>query len=520
MQHLSTNTLLQGGKYKIERILGQGGFGITYLATQVMLDRKVCIKEFFFKEYCDRTSTGFVISTTSNNKEIVARFLNKFLKEARTISRLDHPNIIRILDIFEENGTAYYVMEYIDGYSLEDKVNRQGVLSENEAVEYVKQVGNALDYIHQQRINHLDVKPANIMIRKSDNKAILIDFGVSKQYDEQGSQTSTTPVGISYGYAPMEQYNPGGVSVFSPQTDIYSLGATLYKLVTGKIPPQAMEIFNMGLYGLPHSLSSNLSDAITKAMQPRRNDRPQYVKDFLNMLCNTNTHQKTSSYNPSKVSTNETTVLIKPTQLKNEINGHEYVDLGLPSGLKWATCNVGANRPEVYGDYFAWGEIESKNSYTELNYKHAKIGKKLFNVFKSEILLDNSIDYDKFDNIGQNISNSKYDAAKMKWGCGWRLPTDNECEELVKKCKWVWTTQNGKEGYVIYGPNGNTIFFPASGWRIGSLLRDIGVNGGNWSSTQGNGTTYAHCLSYKKGQYLVHLFDRDHGYCIRPVVDK
>ena len=283
MQHLSTNTLLQGGKYKIERVLGQGGFGITYLAMQVMLDRKVCIKEFFFKDYCDRTPAGSVISTTSSNKEIVARFLNKFLKEARTISRLEHPNIIRILDIFEENGTAYYVMEYIDGYSLANKVEREGALSEIESVEYIKQIGNALDYIHQQRINHLDVKPANIMLRKSDNKAILIDFGVSKQYDEQGSQTSTTPVGISYGYAPMEQYMPGGVNTFSPQTDIYALGATLYYLLTANTPPAPHQILTNGLI-VPSHISTPLVKAIRQAMEQNKSKRPANISAFFFLL--------------------------------------------------------------------------------------------------------------------------------------------------------------------------------------------------------------------------------------------
>lgn len=280
---LTPNTLLQGGKYKIERVLGQGGFGITYLAMQVMLDRKVCIKEFFFKDYCDRTPSGSVISTTSSNKEIVARFLNKFLKEARTISRLEHPNIIRILDIFEENGTAYYVMEYIDGYSLANKVEREGALSEIEAVEYIKQIGNALDYIHQQRINHLDVKPANIMLRKSDNKAILIDFGVSKQYDEQGSQTSTTPVGISYGYAPMEQYMPGGVNTFSPQTDIYALGATLYYLLTANTPPAPHQILTNGLI-VPSHISTPLVKAIRQAMEQNKSKRPANISAFFFLL--------------------------------------------------------------------------------------------------------------------------------------------------------------------------------------------------------------------------------------------
>lgn len=281
---LQAGTLLQGGKYKIERVLGQGGFGITYLATQELFDRRVCIKEFFFKDYCERGAQGEVTSCTTNSKELVDRFLNKFIKEARTISRLDHPNIVRILDIFQENGTAYYAMEYIEGCSLADKANAQGALSEAVAVDYIKQVASALDYIHQRSINHLDVKPANIMVRQSDNKAILIDFGLSKQYDEQGGQTSTTPVGISHGYAPMEQYNAGGVSTFSPQTDIYSLGATLYKLVTGNTPPQAIEIFNEGLTGFPQSLSSNLVAAIKKTMQPKKGDRPQSIGEFTDLL--------------------------------------------------------------------------------------------------------------------------------------------------------------------------------------------------------------------------------------------
>ena len=124
MMHLRIGSSLQGGKYKIEKVLGQGGFGITYLATQELLNRKVCIKEFFFKEYCERdTATSHVSLGTQSNHEIVERFMNKFLKEARTISQLEHPNIIRIHDTFKENNTAYYVMEYIEGESLSDRVN-------------------------------------------------------------------------------------------------------------------------------------------------------------------------------------------------------------------------------------------------------------------------------------------------------------------------------------------------------------------------------------------------------------
>ena len=284
MMHLKVGTFLQGGKYKIEKVLGQGGFGITYLATQELLDRKVCIKEFFFKDYCNRSATGCVSSSTIGNENIVERFLTKFLKEARTISRIEHPNIIRILDIFKENGTAYYVMEYIEGGSLADRISKYGALQEFEAVNYVKQVASALECIHQHNINHLDVKPANIMIRKTDNKAILIDFGVSKQYDEQGGQTSTTPVGISHGYAPMEQYTADGVKTFSPQTDIYSLGATLYNLLTAIQPPVPYQILDSGI-NLPSHVSSSVSDAIRQAMQPNRSKRPVNITTFVSLLC-------------------------------------------------------------------------------------------------------------------------------------------------------------------------------------------------------------------------------------------
>lgn len=285
MQQLPKNTLLQGGKYRIEKALGQGGFGITYLANQELLESKVCIKEFFFKDSCSRSSIGKVTLGLVGNKVMVNRFLNKFIKEARTISKLEHPNIIKILDIFMENGTAYYVMDFIEGESLEEIVKRRGALPEHEAVSYIKQVANALDYLHQHRINHLDVKPANIMLRKEDNKAILIDFGVSKQYDEQGDQTSTTPVGISHGYAPIEQYRPEGVSSFSPQADIYSLGATLYRLVTGTIPPQAIDVLDEGLPPLPSFLSSSVVEAIKIAMQPRKVERVSSINDIIDELC-------------------------------------------------------------------------------------------------------------------------------------------------------------------------------------------------------------------------------------------
>ena len=197
---------LQGGKYVIEKTLGRGGFGITYLGVQVALNRKVAIKEFFMKEYCERDSgTSHVTVGSQRSRDIVDRFRVKFVKEARTIAQLDNPRVIRIYDIFEENGTAYYVMEYIGGGSLEQYVNKRQKLDETSAVKFVGQIADALTYIHGKNILHLDVKPSNVLLRENGD-AVLIDFGISKCYDEQGGQTSTTPVGRNKGYAPFEQY--------------------------------------------------------------------------------------------------------------------------------------------------------------------------------------------------------------------------------------------------------------------------------------------------------------------------
>ena len=281
---LPSGAILQGGRYQIERELGHGGFGFTYLATQKGLNRKVAIKEFFMRDYCERdANTSQVSLGTSGSREMIERFRRKFIKEAQNIAMLNHANIIRIYDVFEEHGTAYYVMEYLDRGSLRDLVNRRGKLSEQEALFYIKQIASALAYIHERRMNHLDVKPSNVLIDESNN-AVLIDFGLAKQYDQEGQQTSTTPVGISHGYAPLEQYQRGGVSVFSPASDIYSLGATLYFLLMGETPPDANMVNDEGLPPLPETLSANVVEAIEKAMHPRRKFRLQSVADFLKIL--------------------------------------------------------------------------------------------------------------------------------------------------------------------------------------------------------------------------------------------
>lgn len=274
---------LQNGKYRIIRVLGQGGFGITYLVENTYFDKKVAIKEFFPKDFCVRDNTRHLTLCTQDNEEAVAKLKNRFLKEAKNIAKLDHPGIVKIHDIFEENNTVYYVMDYIEGENLNEIVKRDGPLSEPKAVEYIKKVGEALEYIHSRNMSHFDVKPANIVIRKKDDSPVLIDFGLSKQYDMYGDATSTLMHGVSHGYSPIELYNSGPITTFSPQTDVYSMSATFYFLLTGTVPPNASTVLENGIK-IPSCISGGNKKAIQKAMSVARNSRPEGVKEFLRLL--------------------------------------------------------------------------------------------------------------------------------------------------------------------------------------------------------------------------------------------
>ena len=271
---------LQNGKYEIKRVLGQGGFGITYEGIQTGLGRRVAIKEFFMKDFCEREEGTSMVTIvgTEGNRSLVERFKEKFIKEAQMIAGLeDIPHVIRIYDIFQENGTAYYVMQFIEGGSLDSKVKTEGALKEDVVIGYIMQIAEALDQLHTQRIMHLDIKPANILLRGKD--LFLIDFGVSKHYDAEGDATTTTPVGRSKGFAPIEQYRQGGVQSFSPETDIYSLGATAYFLVTGKTPPEATELVIDPLVR-PDNISDSLWNTIEVSMRPSKNNRPHSITEF------------------------------------------------------------------------------------------------------------------------------------------------------------------------------------------------------------------------------------------------
>ena len=535
--HLKHGAVLQGGKYRIVKVLGAGSFGVTYLAkTKVIgnfgaIETSVAIKEFFSSELNTRLADGSVREMSGNS--LASKYMKKFAEEADKISLLkEHPGIVKVLETFSENNTCYYVMEYKDGGSLREYVDGNGGVPESEAIEMIRKTGDALSYMHSRKMLHLDLKPGNVMM-DSDGSLCLIDFGLSRHFENEESE-STTGIGLgTVGYAPIEQagYNSSDVRKDIPVTiDIYALGATFYKILTGKTPPPSYEL----LQSFPSAaleakgISAKTIEAIKKAMSPIPSSRPQTVAEFLLML--------DKDYKPSVPSVAEeekTEIFLDPepapepetinedshegdkTQVQHKEEkpkkksrrwlwwvlagvvivvcigvfrylkffslseptgyheGYGYVDLGLPSGLKWATCNVGASTPGDYGNYYAWGETSTKFNYD----------------------FDNSASYGKsWDDIGGNPSR---DAARANWGGSWRMPTETEYRELKDNCTWTWTTQNGHKGYKVTGPNGNSIFLPAAGYRgLVDALDDDGEAGSYWSSTPLNGGYWSSGSSY------------------------
>jgi len=310
---LSIGAKLQSPKrvYTVSQVLGQGGFGITYkvsanvLVDNVIVGTSFAVKEFFLKESCERDAHDSVCYS-SPVKDKVEESKKDFLAEAQRLNKISikHPNLIHVNEVFEANNTVYYVMEYLDGGSLRSYVRQHGALSEHETLEIMLPILKAVDFLHQNRMTHLDIKPDNIMLKRDVDSSkiipVLIDFGLSKHYDKNGKPTSSIRIlGCSDGYAPMEQYV--GINTFTPQADVYALAATLFFVLTGKDPVIATELSKNQIIGsLPNTISSKIKDAIVAAMKMRKEERTQAVRFLLNSLAVQQENVSNSeSFNPN-----------------------------------------------------------------------------------------------------------------------------------------------------------------------------------------------------------------------------
>lgn len=288
---LQPGTVIHGthNDYRIERVLGQGSFGITYVANVRLKGRlgaiestaMVAIKEFFLRDVSSRN--GLRVFSVSDST-LCSDYRRDFLREAQNLSRLDNDHIVKVLETIEENDTVYYVMEYLSGGNLDQHILSHGKLSCREALDIAIQIGEALKCMHAQHMLHLDLKPLNVM-RGEDGHIVLIDFGLSKCFGADGQPESSTRIGQgTTGYAPIEQHSFNKAEGFMPTLDIYALGATLFKMLTGSVPPEASVVLNEGLpvdelssAGVPPAVIA----LVERAMQPLRRMRHQTVDEFI-----------------------------------------------------------------------------------------------------------------------------------------------------------------------------------------------------------------------------------------------
>lgn len=293
---LPVGTLLQGGKYRIDRYLSSGGFGNTYVATNLEFEEQVAIKEFFMRGINERDDNSVSVSVSNrSNSDQFSGQREKFKKEARRLRRLKEKHIVAVHDLFEENGTAYYVMDFINGESVSARLKRTGQpMGEAEALDILRQVLDALAVTHSHGIYHLDIKPGNIMLDER-GRALLIDFGASKQSKQEGGATTSTGLCYTPGYAPIEQMEQS-LEKFGPWTDFYALGATLYYMLTLHQLPSPADLLENEETALPMSgISQQTQQLIRRMMCPMRNKRPQNVEEVRALMVTSNSQQPTAN---------------------------------------------------------------------------------------------------------------------------------------------------------------------------------------------------------------------------------
>lgn len=322
---LRVGTILHG-TYRVDGYLASGGFGNTYVATNIQFGERYAIKEFFLKGVTERDENTTTISVS--NQENAATFeaqRDKFKKEAVRLRKLSSPHIVCVHDLFEENGTAYYVMDFVDGENLRDYLKKVGhPLDEATVWQVFDQVLDALEVVHSHGLFHLDLKPANLMMDQQGGVK-LIDFGASKQMKAGSGATTSTAVSYTNGYAPREQMEQA-LDKFGPWTDFYALGATLYFLLTDQKPPLPSDIDDdmtddkHEALAMPDSVSDRLRRMVLWLMATDRRKRPQSVAEIRRVL-NQKAEEKAEEKpaDPAKGEEGDDVTVVLPKSGQNQV---------------------------------------------------------------------------------------------------------------------------------------------------------------------------------------------------------
>ncbi|BAZ30905.1 serine/threonine protein kinase [Cylindrospermum sp. NIES-4074] len=340
---------IQGGKYVIEKELGEGGFGITYQAQHTLLNQLMVIK---------------TINESLRNDPEYPKYVKRFIEEGRKLEKLSekkHPNIVRVRDLFTEGETYCLVMDFVAGESLFKLVQRRGALPAATAVKYIQQIGQALIVVHQAGLVHRDAHPGNIMVQK-DGKAVLIDFGIAGEiFPDEGYVNSKR---FASNFAPYEQMNKGGNR--QPTIDVYTLAASLYYAVTGQHPETSFDckLYNKSLTP-PHKyvpdINEKLNWAILKGMKLEAKDRPQSMEKFLELLDNFNIAEVAKSRKIEPQNREEANSGVRTTPVVPKIPSHQQKSIldnipwGRLSGVILAYSAMGFfSAPWAWAWAWAW----------------------------------------------------------------------------------------------------------------------------------------------------------------------
>lgn len=468
---LPVGTILHG-TYSIESYLSSGGFGNTYVVYNVSNSTLYALKELFVKQMCQRDNSTLVSVSNVDSVITFNRMLEKFKKEASRLKSINNEHIVQVYDLFEENGTAYYVMDLIQGPSLGDII-KDRLLTTDDLGHIFFQIIDALQAIHAKKIWHLDIKPENILI--TENGIVkLIDFGSSKHVDAQSDVTTSTALTYTGGYAAPELYQ-GKLDGLGPWTDFYALGATLYKLSTGQQPPSFSDIIVSGAkaFGFPENIEQWFQELVVVLMNPNKEQRPQSCEELLSMF---------------DTEENEDTVCAASLENKM-IDGHVAIDLGL--SVYWASMDIGASEIGQPGDCFLWGDPDGSKTH--------KVQTSLWRRWTMSGPITNNI-----------CGKVKYDTAMNLWGSNWRMPSKKDFDELFSECTWE---QLDNCLVKIIGPNGNYIYLD-SRWHWTGNSANFGMIPFAWEN---NGVCFIEIypnLNRPDKDYV------DWVLPIRPVADK
>lgn len=439
MEHLQPGTSLQNGRYLIQKLLGHGGFGITYTAQDTHKDRTVAIKELFLQGVNERTEgdSSTVVVSNQSNTLVFEQQKNKFEKEARRLAELNNEHIVKVHEYFEENDTAYYVMDYVEGQSLQ-AVSKAQQVTEQQAEDYLEQILEAMKAIHERHIWHLDIKPANILI-DGNGQLVLIDFGASKHIEQGGHLTTSSAMAYTPGFAPPEQMQ-GSMEKFGPWTDFYALGATIYQVMTRHTPPSFADILSEGesAFDFTPAMSREMQQKIMWMMNPNRKERPQSVEDFYNKSGATVVGSP-----ETVVGSKETIVGSQETLVSGNQGGHQTVvqkpEEENNSSWNWVLGLLGIvavivvvvviivvnnmNQPKQaapYDDYYAYEVTEAPMGVEEVTEEAAPV----------EVLEDKTPDLHRWDGtyVAEYCAGDTYGGTAMCYGTVIELGSINDSE--------------------------------------------------------------------------------------------